>query len=238
MNHRWDYGDSDARSALSRRCTACWMTGRRHRLKAGWDTYGRSGVILGGVKVPPCPETPWRKRSYGDGSVSWVLPRAEDEDERLIPLRIITTQAIAQHGRAYIEASLAEQELPPLPPEAWGAVPRKRRHRWQYEKSPKPPLRRHCVECLGTGRKTGYRGAWLTTLPGEEETAGTTNCPGTPWVRRDDGGVRFMLYDGERFTITVTPGLVSQFGREHTEEIVARYGAPPLPEGAWEVLAA
>jgi hypothetical protein len=215
------------------------MTGSRPTLKSHWETYGRSGVILGGVKIPPCHGTPWRKRTYGDRSVSWVLPRAEDEDVRLIPLKIITTQAIAQHGRAYIEASLAGQGLPPLPPEAWGIVPgRKRRHRWQYENSVKPPLHRHCVECLATGRRQ-WGGAWFTTLPGEEECGGMTSCPGTPWVRRDDGGrPRFMLYDGSRFTITVTRRLVNEFGREHTEEIVARYGVPPLPEEAWEVLAA
>jgi hypothetical protein len=197
-------------------------------------TYGRSGVILGEGKVPPCPGTPWRTYTYGDKSVSWVLPK--EASAIWFPEKIITTGAMAEHGRAYIEASLAEQGLPPLPDEAWGPPLKKKRHRWQYENSVKPPLRRHCVECLAKGRKTGYQGAWFTLLPGAlEETGDVTQCPGTPWVRRDSRyGPAWTLHDGERFTYSVTARLVEQFGRERTEEILARYGAPPLPERAWE----
>jgi hypothetical protein len=117
MNHKWDYGASDARNARSRRCTACWALGVRYGPGSSpWSTTLPDGTYRVSV-IPPCPGTPWRKHTYPDKSVSWVLPSREDL--ALIPQKIITPAALVQYGREYVEASLKEQGLPLLPEDAW-----------------------------------------------------------------------------------------------------------------------
>jgi hypothetical protein len=118
MRHRWDYGASNRVNARSRKCRVCWVTGTRYGTGSSpWLTTSRGGVFLGAIRVPPCEGTPWIRHEFGDKSVAWELPSAVND--LMVPVKVITPGAIARYGRKQLEASLAEQNLPPLPEEAW-----------------------------------------------------------------------------------------------------------------------
>lgn len=111
MRHRWDYGESTARPARSRRCTACWATGRRYGYgSAPWTTYLPGGDAAGVAKTPPCPGTPWVLcRGY------WKLPALPGEERPYL----VTVRLIAVSERAAIERMLEEDGKPPMPEDAW-----------------------------------------------------------------------------------------------------------------------
>ena len=118
MNHKWDYGSSDRHSAVKRRCRVCWVKGTRPTRNEAWLTTSRGGVFLGSVRIPPCKGTPWVRYVHSDKSVSWILPgpRGIEND---VPDKVLPVEWLARWSREQVEASMADQGLPPLPEEAW-----------------------------------------------------------------------------------------------------------------------
>jgi hypothetical protein len=116
------------------------------------------------------------------------------------------------------------------------------RHRWQYENTTRPPLKRSCLVCKGSSRRNGYQGAWITTIPGiPHELAGRTSCPGTPWCLMtygDKSQAWVLAASGENNLIPlkiVTPQAMAHYGRAQMEASLAEQELPPLPEEAWTV---
>lgn len=112
------------------------------------------------------------------------------------------------------------------------------RHTWN--RSGYTVTTRSCTACWATGSRFGKGSTpWHGTMPdGTHYSCRIPPCPGTPWVRRDGGAVTYWAIGPHNHRIEITPALVTQFGREHVENMVERHGFPPLPADAWKDLEA
>lgn len=109
--HRWDYGQSDARSSRHRSCKNCRARGRRFGPgSTSWTTY-LPGAASAYPRVPPCPGTPWYR--VEDEQPRWELATLTGGHSHLI-----TDFAICTFGRKHIEEFIL-LGLPPLPESAW-----------------------------------------------------------------------------------------------------------------------